>query len=303
MATVADVARSVVGDLSAEMSYLQAIKWVSERFQEFHAETRARVQKTLFGELAIDASVTGGLVTIANGSTALTGILTTFVAGMVGQYFRVHNIWYEIAAFTSTTELTLATKYQEADAVALAYNILPRVHSLITTARKFTSFTLPRLNKKLLPATPEEMDAMYPQRIDISSPRHFSLGGYDITNKQHRVEFYPYCVQDEIINYTYLIRQAELTASTTIPDYVDIGALKEGVRIDIYRFLMSEALRQRNSEAAAHWGNLMSRQETVWKRRKQELRETSSPLDSSGIQLRMGRGQRRKGGQRDVLGA
>ena len=303
MATVADVARSVVGDLSAEMSYLQAIKWVSERFQEFHAETRARVQKTLFGELAIDAPVTGGSATIANGSTALTGVLTTFVAGMVGQYFRVHNIWYEIAAFTSTTALTLTTKYQEADAVALSYNILPRIHSLITTARKFTSFTLPRLNKELVPATPEEMDAMYPRRIDISSPRHFSLGGYDIPNKQHRVEFYPYCVQDEIINYTYLIRQAELTASATIPDYVDVGALKEGVRIDIYRFLMSEALRHRDAAAAAHWGNLMSRQETVWKRRKQELRETSSPLDSSGIQLRMGRGQRRKGGQRDVLGA
>lgn len=71
-----------------------------------------------------------GSVAVTNASTTITGTDTTWLSSMVGQYFRVDSNgignsskWYKIAAFVSTTELTLATAFEEATETLLDYHI------------------------------------------------------------------------------------------------------------------------------------------------------------------------------------
>lgn len=58
--------------------------------------------------------VTGTILTLANGSTAVTSNGTPFTSAMVGRYFRIDNDgeWYKIAAFLTSSTITLDTKYQ-----------------------------------------------------------------------------------------------------------------------------------------------------------------------------------------------
>ena len=61
-------------------------------------------------------TVSGNILTATNGSTAIVGTGTTFTAGMVGQYLQIASItgdnrWYEIAAFTDTTNIALTKEY------------------------------------------------------------------------------------------------------------------------------------------------------------------------------------------------
>jgi len=64
--------------------------------------------------LSVEDYVTGTVTTLANDSTALTASGSTFTSAMVGRYLRVDSDgeWYKIAAFGTTTTLTLDTKYQ-----------------------------------------------------------------------------------------------------------------------------------------------------------------------------------------------
>src|SRR3990167_8348483 len=60
------------------------------------------------------APYTTNTVTVANGSTTVTGATTTFTSAMVGRKIRIgaENAYYRISAFVSTTELTLEVAYQ-----------------------------------------------------------------------------------------------------------------------------------------------------------------------------------------------
>jgi len=67
-------------------------------------------------DLTIADYVTGSIVSIANGGTALVGTGTTWTADMVGRYIQItettaanggDGFWYEIGAFTDSTHLTL----------------------------------------------------------------------------------------------------------------------------------------------------------------------------------------------------
>lgn len=55
-----------------------------------------------------------GTITVANGSTTVTGASTVFTAAMVGRKLRVESeqAYYKISAFVSATELTLEQAYQ-----------------------------------------------------------------------------------------------------------------------------------------------------------------------------------------------
>ena len=65
-------------------------------------------------ELTADDYSTGTILTLANGSTALTASNTTFTSAMAGRYLRITNDggWYKIGAYLTATTLTLAKKYQ-----------------------------------------------------------------------------------------------------------------------------------------------------------------------------------------------
>lgn len=66
-----------------------------------------------------------GTVTATNGSKTITGSGTTFTAGMVGRKIRMgsENAYYRIAAFVSTTEVTLEAAYQGTTASGKTFSI------------------------------------------------------------------------------------------------------------------------------------------------------------------------------------
>lgn len=72
-----------------------------------------------------NADYTTGTVTLTNGSKTVTGSGTTFTAAMVGRWIKsdTEGVWYKIAAFVSTTEVTLKRKYVGTTTAGLAYTI------------------------------------------------------------------------------------------------------------------------------------------------------------------------------------
>jgi hypothetical protein len=64
-------------------------------------------------DLIAEDYTTGTITTLANGSTALTASGTTFTSAMAGRYIYLPDgNWYKIAAFLTTTTLTLDKAYE-----------------------------------------------------------------------------------------------------------------------------------------------------------------------------------------------
>lgn len=64
-------------------------------------------------DMTADDYTTGTISAIANGAKAVTGSGTTWTSAMVGRYIKMPDgIWYKIAAFGTTTTITLDKAYQ-----------------------------------------------------------------------------------------------------------------------------------------------------------------------------------------------
>lgn len=76
------------------------------------------------------ADYTAGTVTATNNSTTITGSGTTWTNAMVGRWFVINDAtapgqgyWYRIAAFSSTTSLTLETSFEGTTSTGVTYQI------------------------------------------------------------------------------------------------------------------------------------------------------------------------------------
>lgn len=76
------------------------------------------------------ADYTTGTVTATNNSTTIVGVGTTWTSAMVGRWFVVtdttapgQGYWYRIAAFNSTTSLTIETSYEATTSAGVTYRI------------------------------------------------------------------------------------------------------------------------------------------------------------------------------------
>ena len=78
------------------------------------AQTGTFIYRKTFKPLSADDYITGTITTLANAGTAVTASGSTFTAAMAGRFFRIDadGNWYKIAAFGTTTTLTLAEEYQ-----------------------------------------------------------------------------------------------------------------------------------------------------------------------------------------------
>jgi len=78
------------------------------------ANTATMIYDAFTKPLTQDNYITGTILTLANGNTAVVGTDTVWTAGMVGRYFRIDDDgeWYKIAAFTDATHITLEKEYQ-----------------------------------------------------------------------------------------------------------------------------------------------------------------------------------------------
>jgi len=74
------------------------------------------------------AAYTTGSVTIVNGSASVTGSGSTWIAAMVGRYFKITSasgdgLWYRVATRTANTTITLENYYEGASGSSLNYTI------------------------------------------------------------------------------------------------------------------------------------------------------------------------------------
>jgi hypothetical protein len=77
-----------------------------------------------------------GDVTIADGSSTVTGTSTVWTAGMIGRYIYLYGYWYEITGRTSNTEITIGVPYDGPNLTNSVYMIAnPNFHSIV---RKIT---------------------------------------------------------------------------------------------------------------------------------------------------------------------
>ena len=78
------------------------------------ANTATMIYRATTKPLSQDDYTTGTITTLANGAKAVTGSGSTWTSAMVGRYFKINDDgeWYKIAAFGTTTTLTLEKNYQ-----------------------------------------------------------------------------------------------------------------------------------------------------------------------------------------------
>ena len=78
------------------------------------ANTATLIYRASSKPLVNDDYTTGTITTLTNAAKAVTAASSTFTSAMVGRYLRIDSDgeWYKIAAFGTTTTLTLESPYQ-----------------------------------------------------------------------------------------------------------------------------------------------------------------------------------------------
>ncbi len=270
--TTEQIARSALGALSSDASFLLACSWVSERYQNLVSRIRFKHLRKP-GEFTAPAAITTGTVAVTQGTNIVVGTSTTWTPTIVGRHFRGANSWYKIAAFISPTELRLESIYSEATLTAGAYVIAARFITLDPIVRWLGNTIVMSRTRWYYNAIPfEHFDIKYPSRIIQHSARPLawaevgsSLNVNDKLCKQ--IEIYPALTSDELFNFVYWELPTELKEpSSPIPPEIDLTVLKEGVLIDVMRDKMAQAEKANNIEAAALWRNEYRAQQTTWEK-------------------------------------
>lgn len=278
MATVDDVVKSLLGGLGTETDYLQAVKWVDERYKELVSRVRFNHLRRV-GELRTSAAVDTGTVTVIQGSTNVAGVTTTWTtspgvfATTTKPYwaFRGSVAWYEVNIITDDTNLVLSTAFSEDSVIAGGYRLVRRYYILNSSARWLGQFVHPRLGVQLgEPISPQELDSIDARRTLVGSmPSYVSVIGTTTTGNSDgvgiiMVEIYPYPSEAELIKYVYWAIPAELTLSSTLPPQIDGYILKEGAYIDYCRLMMAKREKEGKLESTAFWRNEMHAARTKW---------------------------------------
>src|SRR5438477_7041980 len=115
MASVEDVARSVLQAVSSDAGFLIATQWVSDRYLQLAARTQFRSLRT-FGEVNVPAPITAGLATFTRDSNVVTGNSTARAAwsnAVNGRSIRGSVVWYEIEGVRPDGSLQLVSTFSE----------------------------------------------------------------------------------------------------------------------------------------------------------------------------------------------
>lgn len=290
MATTEEVARDLLASVNTDAGFLNAIKWIDNRYKQLCARVRFRHLRKI-GEVQIPAYVSTGTVTSTRDATGITGSSTNWATSPGTSthsqwYFRSESAWYSIQEVTSDTGITLLTNYSEDGGSSQSYQVVKRYHSLSTGARWLGDFVHTRLRTKLDVVNLGEMDREAPGRVQAGSfPIMVSQLGTDSSNTL-TVEFYPYSKESEIVHYVYWDMPATLGSTTTIPAQIDPYVLREGAKIDLYEYLMAEAALKGKIDAAALFRNEKNTLTTRWERIMQEARRADRGIDDTSFILK-----------------
>ena len=290
MATTEEIARDLLASMNTDAGFLNAVKWIDYRYKELCTRFRPRHLRVI-GEIQIPARVSTGSVSVTRDSVTVTGSSTTWATApttttlATNWYFRAESAWYQCAAFSSDTEMTLTTAYSEDTGASKTYNIVKRHHSLAAGARWLGDAMLTRLRIPLNVTSIDHLDRDAPGRTIVGAyPDTMAQVGTDSSNAL-QVEFYPYNDDSEIIHYVYWTLPTTLAMTTTIPAQVDAHILKEGALIDLYRYMKANALMRGQIEQAAVYRNDEHAQRTVWENYIRNAQRADRGVDDTTLIL------------------
>lgn len=294
MATVEELAKETIASMNTEVGYLLVVKWINDRYQELVSRVRFNHLRRI-GELRTTAVVDDGTITATRGSTAVTGVATTWAtspaafATTAQPYwaFRASVAWYEVDVVTNDTSLTLKTAYSEDTAAAgSSYKLVQRYYKLDSNARWLGHFVHPRLGVNLgEPISQTELDSIDARRTLVGSlPCYVSPVGTTKTGNTDgvgalMVELYPYSTQAELIKYVFWDIPSELTITSTIPPQIDGYILKDGVYIDYCKYLMAKRENAGKLESATFWRNEMYAATTKWEGKIKQATKADRSVD------------------------
>lgn len=147
-------------------------------------------------------------VTVTQDSTTVTGDSTTFTEAMIGRLFKVDDDdnWYEISAYVSATEITLASNYTGTTAAGASYNIYKTDYPLATDFKKmvWVKQLITPLNMTSIPESPfnEYFPDIFERGID-SDPDGYVLTGTD-SSGYYTIRFTPVQTTRKQIYYCYI---------------------------------------------------------------------------------------------------
>ena len=265
MATVEEVARSALAAIDSDVDIVLASKWVASRFRQVASIARLRGLRKI-GVANIAARLGSGDVAVTNGSTTVTGDATaiaTWGPEIVGRSIKIESVWYDIEAYSSPN-ITLSSAYSETTSAATGYDLVQRYVTLPNEVKHIGSVVHMRLSRQLARASLAELDSGSPRREHISTPTCFSEATPHLSTEQKRIEFYPYCDDNESIHYVFWDVPESLGLHDTIPGDVEPMTLREGVLVDLYRFEAARAAKLGNVELASYWRNESRAQNTQW---------------------------------------
>jgi hypothetical protein len=124
-ATVSDVSTDIANSEPAD-AYAGAVLWLGSTAYQVTGSDAATL--LLLHVTNLGRTCTDGTAAVSNGSATVTGSGTSWDAGLAGLTFQVPGSagTYTVLAVASATELTLTTRYAEADNAAASYTIFAK---------------------------------------------------------------------------------------------------------------------------------------------------------------------------------
>lgn len=298
------MARAALGAVDTAAGYILACQWVAERYSTLCSRTRFKHLRRVF-EVTVPANIDDGTVTVASGSTSVTGDATAsavWTDAVVGRHIRLYTTWYEIEGINRSVAaavvLSLRSPYADQTAGAgLSYKISARRVALDPSVRWLGDFVNMYSRTPLQKRSLSSLDMEWPDRPQTG------FGPYSWTElwadevaavadaSPKIIEFYPYPDIDTVVNYAAWMKPPVLPMDARIPDSIDPEVLKEGVLIDVMRWNASKAANSGNIEAAAYWRNEYRMQSTTWERSVLQAIATDRGTDDVSLILERGAGR------------
>ena len=291
MATVAEVARSLLASTTSDAGLVLATRWIGERFAELTGSHRFKSLRRV-DEFVVPSIIATGTVSIALDSQTVTGNAAAQAAwanqGLAGRFFKTDDYLYEIDAQTTANTLRLKSPYAEATVADGTYEIFKRFHKLHPDARWIGTMTLDR--RALDRVSIATLDYNAPgRRADRERPVLFAEVGNSADGRK-QVEVYPLPSTDAVlVRYVFWPKPVRLKQSDTIPTFIDPSVLKEGALVDLCQFEMTRALRTGSVEPASVWRNEARAQRTSWEVAKRDAIRADRGSDDVELILAHGR--------------
>lgn len=113
----------------------------------------------------------------------------------------------------------------------------------------------------------QELDEWYPARVVSSGsggPYVYADTGYDSSGKR-QFEVYPGPdTSSDTLTINYYQKPSTLSLTSNLPDTIDPHILRDGVLVDLYRYMFGKAQGEGNDAAAQRYLELADKQQGVW---------------------------------------